>query len=71
MSGIFEPARRQLTEEQFAKTINGKKLNNTEIQILRRACGLPYDEVFVWTLFRAEEVAALAWRKIMGFTGAQ
>lgn len=66
MMGIFQPSKRELTEEQFIKRVNGTDLNYAEMQILRRDCGLPYDEKFISQELIPDRIAALAWQKIRG-----
>jgi len=66
MNGLFQPAQRRLTEEQFARRVNGTPLSHVEMQILRRDHGLPYEEQTVLNEPVPSRVAVFAWRKIMG-----
>jgi hypothetical protein len=66
VDGIFQPARRVLTEEQFAQRVNGTILSYEHTQALRKSCGLPCDEKSVSPGILQERLAASAWREVMG-----
>ena len=66
MYGLFEPAQRVLTEQQFVARLNGTKLTYEEMQFLRLGCGLPHDEDIIIRELLPQRAAAAAWRKVMG-----
>lgn len=66
MDGLFTPAQRVLTEQQFVERLNGAKLTYEDMQFLRLGCGLPHDEDIIRRELLPQRAAAVAWRKVMG-----
>jgi hypothetical protein len=66
MSEVYQPGQRKLTEDQFLRMINGIRLNYLEEQVLRRSCGLPYDEGVLLNIPILGTVIVTVFQKIRG-----